>query len=160
MITKIISGGQTGADQGGLQAAKLCGILTGGYCPKGGLTEKGNNSNLMSVYGLTETKSDKYPPRTFDNAKNSDGTIRIAKDFQSRGEILTLKAINQYGKPHIDVDINNPIAPQVVINWIVKNNIQILNVAGNKESSCVGIQEYTTNFLVEIINHLKNTKWT
>jgi hypothetical protein len=35
----IISGGQTGADQGGLFAAEILKIKTGGYAPKGYRTE-------------------------------------------------------------------------------------------------------------------------
>lgn len=34
-ITKIISGGQTGADRAGLDAAIALGIPHGGWCPKG-----------------------------------------------------------------------------------------------------------------------------
>lgn len=153
MIKKIISGGQTGADQGGLKAAKRFGIETGGHCPKGGLTEDGNNSNLMKVFGLIETTSDKYPARTFENAKNSDGTIRFAHDFNSRGELLTLKAINQYNKPYIDVNVSaNQTTPKMVADWIVANNISILNVAGNRESTFEGLEEFVVKFLKEVIN--------
>ncbi|MCC5850354.1 MAG: hypothetical protein JJU29_19890 [Verrucomicrobia bacterium] len=35
MIKKIVSGGQTGADRGGLDAAIYCGIPHGGCCQKG-----------------------------------------------------------------------------------------------------------------------------
>jgi Circularly permutated YpsA SLOG family len=38
---KIISGGQTGADQAGWRAAKACGLETGGWMPKGWKTELG-----------------------------------------------------------------------------------------------------------------------
>lgn len=38
---RIISGGQTGADQGALVAAKQLGIETGGWTPRGFLTEAG-----------------------------------------------------------------------------------------------------------------------
>jgi hypothetical protein len=41
MIRKIISGGQTGADQAALDAAIKLGIPHGGWIPKGRLTEKG-----------------------------------------------------------------------------------------------------------------------
>lgn len=33
MITKLISGGQTGADRGGHNAAIHCGLPHGGWCP-------------------------------------------------------------------------------------------------------------------------------
>jgi hypothetical protein len=39
MLERVISGGQTGADQGGLRAARACGIPTGGWAPRGWLTE-------------------------------------------------------------------------------------------------------------------------
>jgi hypothetical protein len=38
LVTKVISGGQSGADLGGLRAAKVLGIQTGGSMPKGFLT--------------------------------------------------------------------------------------------------------------------------
>jgi hypothetical protein len=36
---KIISGGQTGADQGGLEGARLLGIQTGGTAPYNWMTD-------------------------------------------------------------------------------------------------------------------------
>ncbi len=41
MIKKIISGGQTGADQAGLDVAIELGIPHAGWIPKGRKTEKG-----------------------------------------------------------------------------------------------------------------------
>ncbi|MFB3114968.1 MAG: YpsA SLOG family protein, partial [Nitrospirales bacterium] len=41
MITKLISGGQTGADRGGLDAAIHCDLPHGGWCPKGRKAEDG-----------------------------------------------------------------------------------------------------------------------
>ena len=40
-LTKIISGGQTGADYGALLAAHALGLETGGWAPKGWRTEDG-----------------------------------------------------------------------------------------------------------------------
>jgi hypothetical protein len=34
-IARIVSGGQTGADRGGLDAALYCRLPHGGFCPKG-----------------------------------------------------------------------------------------------------------------------------
>ena len=75
MINKIISGGQTGADIGGLLAAKELNIPTGGTAPKGYRTELGSNFDLCDIFNLSEHSSDKYPPRTAANVKNSDGTV-------------------------------------------------------------------------------------
>lgn len=46
MIEKIVSGGQTGADQGGLEAAEELGIPTGGWAPAGYYTEQGKHKTL------------------------------------------------------------------------------------------------------------------
>ena len=77
-IEKIISGGQSGADQAALEVAQDFGIQTGGHCPKGFRNEyssDGSNKRRMQDWGLVETPSDKYPPRTELNVKNSDGTV-------------------------------------------------------------------------------------
>jgi Circularly permutated YpsA SLOG family len=155
MLEKIISGGQSGSDEGGLRAAKRFGIATGGMTPKDFRTENGPNSDLKTVYGLVESKSDKYPPRTFDNAKNSDGTIRFAINFGTPGEQLTLKAINQYKRPYIDVDVANPIKHMEVVDWIVANNIVTLNVAGNAESKYKGMRDFVDNYLFQVLTLLK-----
>lgn len=129
-LTKVISGGQRGADQGGLAAAKDMGLLTGGTAPKGFLTLNGPLPALSKL-GLVEHKSEKYPPRTYDNVKESDGTIRLAHNFNSPGERCTLKAIQFYEKPHFDVDLSEPDFIFDVTDWIDKNGILVLNVAGN-----------------------------
>lgn len=92
-IERVISGGQTGADQGGLVAAKSLGIPTGGFLPKGCTTLDGPRPDLLMAYGLEEHESSEYPPRTYANVQASAGTIRFAADFNSAGERCTLKAI-------------------------------------------------------------------
>ena len=156
MLEKIISGGQTGADVSGLRAAKKCGITTGGTAPKFYLTEDGPNPLLGSLYGLVEHTSMKYPPRTFANAKEGDGTIRFAVNFETAGEKLTLKAVKQFGRPHIDVDVADPIRHQKVADWIISNNIKVLNVAGNKESTFLGIGDFVEEYLCKVIEILKS----
>ena len=56
MITKIISGGQTGADQAALDIAMKLGISHGGWMPKGRLTEAGNLDNKYKLKEM-ETSS-------------------------------------------------------------------------------------------------------
>jgi len=129
-LTTIWSGGQRGADQGGLAAAQDMGLKTGGWIPHGFLTLNGEIPDLANL-GLKEHKSSKYSPRTFTNVKETDGTIRLAYDFNSRGEVCTLNAIQQYDKPYYDVDLNDPDFIFDVTDWIVQNNIKVLNVAGN-----------------------------
>ena len=57
-IIKIISGGQTGADQAALDAAVKYNIPHGGWIPKGRITESGP---LPSRYNLKETENRVIP---------------------------------------------------------------------------------------------------
>lgn len=130
MLVKVISGGQVGADQGGLAAARDLGIETGGWAPKGWRTKHGPRPEL-AILGLKEHSSYYYPPRTYTNARDSDGTIRLAYDFSTAGELCTLKAIKQYDKPYRDIDLAEPDLCFDIADWILENEIKVLNVAGN-----------------------------
>ena len=151
MIRKIISGGQSGADIGGLIAAKSSGLLYGGYMPKGCLTENGPKPEYKIEYNIEESWSPQYHIRTNQNVWASDGTIRFANDFTTKGEICTFKAIKLHKKPYIDVDIWEPISIEEVITWIQANKIEVLNVAGNRESTAPGIQDFVVGFLTKVI---------
>ena len=76
MIQKIISGGQTGADQAALDAAIKLGISHGGWIPKGRITEHGP---LPDRYKLQEMPTDSYPARTEQNIIDSDGTVNYGR---------------------------------------------------------------------------------
>ena len=158
MIKKVISGGQTGADCGGLRAAKLMGIETGGMAPAGYKTLNGSNYELRDEFGLEEHVSDSYVPRTEYNARRSDGTLRFAADFRSAGEKCTLKAILRYKKPYLDIDINHPIEPARVVEWIKRNKIEILNIAGNSEKNAKGIEKFVADYLLQVFALIRRDK--
>ena len=69
MLGKVISGGQTGVDRAGLDAAMAAGIPVGGYCPKGRRAEDGR---ILERYPLTELKLEDYRERTAMNIMESD----------------------------------------------------------------------------------------
>lgn len=149
-LQKVISGGQTGADQGGLLAAWRVGIETGGIAPNKYKTQSGCNP-LLEVLGLTDKGN--YVSRTFENINNSDGTILIAHNLASPGTQLTLKNIRCANKPVCIINIadivkevilSNTMPPpnamdkiksfgSVAAEFIETNKIVILNVAGNRE---------------------------
>ncbi len=167
MIEKVISGFQTGADIAGVKAAKACNIPTGGYIPKGFKTLDGARRDYAELYGAVEHSSTNYAQRTWDNVHNSDGTVRFAKEplgWKSSGERCTLQAIRNWNKPHFDigVPIDHNKAPRWMIidnfiAWITKYNIKILNVAGNSERTCPGIEKEVYDFLVEVFVHLRKS---
>ena len=102
MITKIISGGQTGADQAALDFAIEHDIPHGGWIPKGRQTETGI---LPDKYKLDEMPTASYPKRTERNILDSDGTLIFSRGKLTGGSALTRKLAKQYGKPWVHVDL-------------------------------------------------------
>ena len=144
MITKIISGGQTGADFAALDAAKIIGIETGGVAPKGFRTETGSNPALKD-YGIVEHSSEGYQPRTILNVRNSDGTVWFGNETSPGGK-LTINTCIKFRKPYVI----NP-SKLTLIDWINKKHIRTLNCAGNRESNNPGLYERVKNFLVMVL---------
>lgn len=150
LVGKVISGGQTGADIIALKVAKSLGIKTGGWVPKGCKTSDGPMPSLLTDYDMKEVTMGwlgNYSIRTEWNVRDSDGTLRLAVNFKSPGEVCTLKAIKKHKKPYFDVDLNNPVDYEEVIKWMVDNNIKILNVAGNSKRTDPNIEEKVENYL-------------
>lgn len=150
-VTKVISGGQTGVDTIGLQVARELGIVTAGTAPRGYLRESGVDTEDIRSYGLREIteeeqaeytrltgKRDPYTARTSKNVENSDGTVYFAFDGDSAGKLATQREANRLGKPFL----LNPTANQLR-EWLIANNIQTLNVAGNRGSKLT--EEQTQN---------------
>ena len=84
------------------------------------------------------------------NVRCSDATIRYAYDFNSVGELLTLRYINKYDKPYYDINLNEPDFFVMVSNWILDHNIKILNIAGNGGKS----REESSKIFTEVRKHL------
>lgn len=146
MIEKIVSGAQTGADRGALEAAKACGVETGGWAPKGWWTEAGQDPGL-AVFGLRQCKTPGYLARTEANIQDSDGTLIIAGNGASTGTAATIRECRRLGKPILI----NPRSSAEVLRWARENEIRTLNVAGNRESVCPGIQKRAFDLLVEVL---------
>jgi hypothetical protein len=154
MIEKVISGGQTGADTGGLLAAHQMNIATGGYVPKGFKTEQGGmGQEWLQSMGLVPTVSSDYGARTRLNVKESDGTALFG-NMDSPGSRLTLGYTLTSQKPHIV----NPTSEELA-RWIISKQIRILNVAGNRESHNPGIQLSTLNTVFSALQQLKDGTW-
>ena len=152
MVEKIISGFQDGADIAGIDFARKHNIATGGHIPFGYRTLSGNKLEYAE-FGAIEHPSYEYPPRTEENVKNSDVTVRFAGDLFSAGEKCTLKFIKRHKKEHFDVDFSclSRINIQEVLkafdDFLLKNNVKILNVAGNSPKTYPKIYKCTMRFL-------------
>src|SRR5215470_1645963 len=99
MLDRVISGGQNGADQGSLRAAKTLGIPTGGWAPKGWATEDGPAEKLLRAFGLKELSQPGYPPRTRANVLAANATVIFGQD--SSGSRLTPEECVRAHKPHL-----------------------------------------------------------
>jgi hypothetical protein len=141
VLSQLISGGQTGADQAGLFIGEKYGMKTGGTAPQGFKTLVGFNPTLLrDRFHLVESLSPSYKIRTWANVRNSDATIRLATSFESPGEICTKNACVKYDKLVFDVDLKREKEEEYIaktiddfINFLSINQIQILNVAGNAD---------------------------
>ncbi|NOQ20170.1 MAG: hypothetical protein GQ571_09405 [Desulfobacterales bacterium] len=134
VIEKIISGGQTGADQAALDAAIKLGIPHGGWIPKGRLTEKGR---LSTKYDLKEMPGTSYALRTEQNVIDSNGTLIISHGELTEGSDYTRKMALKHYRPWLHINLHKTPAFKAAIlisSWITENTIEILNVAGPRES--------------------------
>ncbi len=156
-LQKVISGGQTGADQAGLKIAKALNIPTGGWLPKGCMTLEGPRPDLLTEYNMQEHPKEGYAIRTEANVRDSDGTIRFASNFKSAGEKCTLRAIKWFKKEHIDIDINDPLPWHEVVFWVAEHRIKVLNIAGNSEETSPGIGEFVYEYLLNLLPHCLST---
>jgi hypothetical protein len=153
---KVISGGQTGADQGGLRAAKANKIETGGWAPKGFITKIGCQTSLLKMYGLVDSGKD-YKTRTWMNVEDSNVTIRLAVDFKSPGERCTMNAINYYKRPWIDIDLLKPRPKIEVFEFLILVQPSIINIAGNTEHTMgYNIEQMTYEYLFNVFEDYKS----
>lgn len=79
-ISKVISGGQTGADRGALMGAKASGIETGGWALPGFRTENGPDPSLGTEFGLREHDVDSHSSR--DQANVDECDLLVAFRYQ------------------------------------------------------------------------------
>ncbi|MFZ2656634.1 MAG: putative molybdenum carrier protein [Victivallales bacterium] len=166
IISKIISGGQTGADRGGLDAAIAMKIPHGGWCPK---DRKAEDGVIPSRYRLKEIKSSFYQERTKKNVVDSDATIVFCFGKASGGSELTVEYARQYKKPVLVIDLDKEedhaekistwleqrVAARLLADtekdWTPPMKIT-LNVAGSRESEAPGIQENVRKIMLLALN--------
>lgn len=149
---KLISGGQTGADRAALDAWAALGLPTGGFAPKGWLTEKGSDPSLEKL-GLTETDDPDYKYRTSLNVQASDLTIIFGRS--SPGCNLTVSLCKQFHKfylwfPYPETKHPMDMIVQEILNHLAIEPIDYLNVAGNRASKNPGIYPYVFRVITAV----------
>ena len=156
LISKIISGGQTGVDRGAIEAALELGFPYGGLIPKGRLAEDGIVP--LAFTAMTEDTRKDYLHRTELNVINSDATIILSRERElTGGTKRAVEFCEKHGKPFW---IDNPDAPIETdrglelwywLEAMFNMKPAVLNVAGPRESKCPGIEASATTFVKELI---------
>lgn len=154
MLLRIVSGGQTGADRGGLDAAIELGIDWGGWAPQGWRSEDGQ---IPAKYRerMRCSASAGYPVRTRKNIEDSDGTliVSLGQLRADSGSIFTHNEARRLSRPvlHMTIDrLAHDIGAAFFLGWIEGHRLQVLNVAGPRESREPGIQQATRSALLKL----------
>ena len=149
-LEKVISGGQTGADRAGLDAALKCGIPVGGFCPKGRRAEDGA---IPATYPLTETRSRSYDVRTRMNVRAADATLVLNLGELSSGTLYTVTYAARRNKPCLVVQLDDAghATPGQVAEWLRASAVRTLNIAGPREGKAPGIYLLAVKFLGKVL---------
>lgn len=153
MLDKILSGGQTGADQAGWRVAQAFGVPTGGWMARGFLTEDGPRPEFAERYGAAELPSESDLARTEQNVQDSDATLWFGAPTTA-GAQSTVGACHRFGKPCLPVYPGAAFEPSHVATWLTENRIRTLNVAGNPESEEPEIGDRVEPFLGQVLRQL------
>lgn len=138
-VSRIVSGGQTGADRAALDWAIAHGLPHGGWCPAGRRAEDGV---IADVYQLIETPSRAYETRTKWNVRDSDATLIISQRAElTSGSKRTQEFAIALGKPclHLHAGID---AVATLRDFLAKHAVAVLNIAGPRESTEPGIGRF------------------
>lgn len=164
-ITRIVSGGQTGADRGGLDAALYCEVPHGGWCPKGRRAEDGT---IPAKYALQEMTTADYLARTEANVVDSDATVVFTDKGATGGSLRTLEFCLKHRKPRLHVSLASTRRDRTVgdiVAWLsgdsAFNDYEdyeakppadcTLNVAGSRESKTPGIADAVMRIMVDVL---------
>ena len=150
-VQVILSGGQTGADRGGLEAAIELGLKHGGWIPKGRRAEDGC---VPERYNMREHDSPMYELRTEWNVRGADATVIFCYGRPRGGSALTVRLCVQHRVPYLVLDLEESDRDIITMLriWLNGANPTWLNVAGTRESKHPGIEDRVKQLLVEALS--------
>jgi hypothetical protein len=168
MLERVVSGGQTGADQAGWRAAVAAGITTGGWMPMGFRTEgrldvdrhpgaDESHPEFAEKYGARAHESLEYRVRTRQNIPEADAVVWFG-DPQTRDGRMMLGLARMMGRPTFVVKLGDDSPstepPARLADWIVAQAPRTLLVTGNRESKAAGIGALVESYLAEVFQQL------
>lgn len=142
---KVISGGQTGADRGGLDGALDAGVDIGGWCPLG---RRADDGRVPDQYPLKETPQPAYLQRTEWNIRDADITLICHQGEMGPGTKATIKLATRMRKAHLVVDLRDRgDKNHAFVTMATEPALVIVNIAGPRETLSPGVQEKTREFV-------------
>ncbi len=140
---KIVSGGQTGADQVALDWAIAHAVAHGGWCPR---NRRSDDGPIDARYALTETPLADYRQRNEWNVRDSDATVIFTLEEKlDGGSKLTATFAESLQRPWLHM--RPRVDPRHLARFLARIDVQTLNVAGKRESSTPGISAYVKETL-------------
>lgn len=172
LISKLISGGQTGADRAALEAGESLGIETGGWAPRGFMTTRGAAPELATRFGLQEmteyrglalkgSDTQALILRSQRNVDDADGTL-VFRLKSSPGSDKTIGYCHSqrwcyvsqqkqqdckqhHYRPYLVVtSMTDCKTVGAIRDFIQRHNIRTLNVAGHRDEAVPG---YSTSII-------------
>ncbi len=151
-ISKIVTGGQTGADRAALDVAMELDIPHTGKVPRGRRAEDGRIPDRYT--GLEELHSARYGDRTRSNVCESDATLIVTFGEPTGGTALTEKIANRHGRPCLVLDmerISSDAAAARCREFLEEKRPAALNVAGPRASGEPRIYEAVRGLLTRVL---------
>jgi len=152
---KIISGGQTGVDRAALDVALKQRVTCGGWCPAGRLDESGK---IPDRYPLKELKGAGPDERTARNVHDSDGTVVIYFHELEGGTAYTVGCCIESRAPHRLIDAAKYLpedAATLMVSFVRDHDIEILNIAGPRETEWAGGYAYASRAIDILVTRLR-----
>jgi hypothetical protein len=149
-ISKIVSGGQTGVDRAALDWAITHRIEQCGWCPAGRRAEDGV---IPERYSLRQTPSRDYRQRTKWNVRDSDATLIITPTPELKGGSLFTQECARNLRRHYLHVYPGTMWPEWIRTFLETNSIQVLNVAGPRDSCAKNMESFVGEVLDEVLKH-------
>ena len=118
LISKIVSGGQTGVDRGAIEAALELGFPYGSLIPKGRLAEDGIVPEKFDKMTIAVRKD--YLFRTEYNVGHSDATLVIAREMWDEK-----KAYQCYGVWPLGVHLSRTALTSMKLGLILDDRLRL-----------------------------------
>jgi hypothetical protein len=131
-------------DRAALDAALALGLAVGGWCPLGRRAEDGP---IPMRYPLQETSAQNFAQRTKWNVRDSDATLILFRGRLTGGSARTAEHAARLGRPLLTLDLDAAPDPALAADWVRRQGVRVLNVAGPRESGALGIYAQARGWL-------------